>query len=104
MDRKPTATGKSGPWDSETIARAVIFVAGLGLSSALVAFIDGIVLMAKATSGWCHRAGGGADVACTVHPKAGEGIAISAISLSVAVLIAMVASVSVAMLRRSEPR
>jgi hypothetical protein len=104
MDQEPTAAGKSGRWDSETIARAVTFVAGLGLFSALVAFMDGIVLMAKVTSGWCHQGGGGADLACTVHPRASEGIAISAISLSVAVLIAIVAYVSIAMLRQFEPR
>jgi hypothetical protein len=88
--------------ESTAADRWVIVAAVVGVGAALVAFIEGIVLMAKQTPGVCHQ--GSADVDCIIHPRAAEGLALSAISLTVGVLVLLLAYVSyvAVQLHRSE--
>jgi hypothetical protein len=96
-------------WSESRVAsvpRAITIATAVGLVAALTGFIDGIVLMAKKTVKDCPDGTffpvGTKDFTCYAHPRAGEGLAYSAISLSVAVLILLVAYVAAAMSRRSE--
>ena len=82
-----------------------MLAAVVGVGAALVAFIDGIVLMAKRTVKDCPDGTtwplGTKDFTCYAHPRLGDGLAISAISLSVGVLVVLLAHLIGEMLRRS---
>ena len=102
MTDESAAADTTAPPSSKGVPEGVAILAIIGLGFALLGFIAGIVLMAEHIPGTCHR--DAYDYGCTIHPHGSEGVAISAISLSVSALVLLVAYVSVVMLRRSEPR
>jgi hypothetical protein len=93
------AADTTAPPSSRGVPEGVAVLAIIGLGFALLGFIAGIVLMAEHIPGTCHR--DAYDYGCTIHPHGSEGVAISAISLSVGVLILLVAYASTALLRAS---
>ena len=80
-----------------TIARYV------GLGGALVGSIDGIVLWAKRTVKDCPNGTffpkSTTDFNCYAHPRAGEGLAILAISLGIGAVVLILAYIA----RNTEP-
>ena len=86
----------------QRVPEGVAILAIIGLGAALLGLMAGIVLMAEHVPGTCHR--DASDYGCTIHPHGGEGVAISAISVSVGALILLVAYVSAPLLRASETR
>ena len=72
----------------------------VGVATAVVGLIDGIVLMAKRKVTECENGHyfpeGTKDFNCYAHPHGLEGLAISAISVSVGVLVLLVAYVALA--------
>ena len=87
----------------QAIPTAVTIVVIVGLGAALAGFIDGIVLWAKRTVKGCPNGtffpNGTTDFNCYAHPRAGEGIAISAISLTAGAILLLLAYLSVALSR-----
>ena len=98
MDHEATATGQSARSSLAEIPGIVVWSAFLGLGAAFAGFIDGIVLMTRRASGMrpAFFNGGSREFPCTVHPRLGEGLAISAIALSVGALVLLLAYVSAA--------
>jgi hypothetical protein len=107
VDHESPATDTSAPLE-RLLAGPVAWITTaqvVGVGAALAAFIDGIVLMAKRTVKDCPNGtffpAGTKDFTCHAHPRLGEGLAISGISLSVGVLVLLLGYVAVATLNDS---
>ena len=99
MDQEPTATGQSARSSLADAPATVVWGAFVGLAAAVAGFIDGIVLMAKSAEGRCYSSTG--NWPCKVHPRLGEGLAISAISLGVGAAVLLLAYLGVEVSRRA---
>jgi len=75
-----------------------------GVIAALVALIDGIILIAKRTVTDCPNGHyfpeGTTNFNCYAHPRLAEGVAISALALSIGAVLLIVGVASLAVLRR----
>jgi hypothetical protein len=100
VDHESTATVESAGPSFADIPGIVVWTAFAGFGAALAGFIDGVVLMAKRAEGRCYVATG--SFPCKVHPRLGEGLAISAIALSVGALVLLLAYVAAAMSKSSK--
>jgi hypothetical protein len=98
---QPTLAAPPNPYGA--VQRVVAIAATVGIAAAIVALIDGIVLMVKRKVTECPDGHffpeGTKNFDCYAHPRLAEGLAISALAVTLAALLLIAALASLAALK-----